>query len=152
MDEKSKYKVHPIQLIDVKVLKLNFELFATEDVSAESSKGPETFRFQHTHSTIDEDEKRFAVKVRALLDDTSADSDNESDTKWKMEIELVGLFEYQSHEDFSIDRLEAFAERNAPLILYPYLREHVYSCAIRADVERPMLPLFQVPPFKMVKE
>ena len=61
-------------------------------------------------------------------------------------VEILGLFNVDD-ERFPIKSVHSWAKQNAPLILYPYLREQVFSLTSRAGFEGTLLPLFQVPTF-----
>ncbi|EKA2634121.1 protein-export chaperone SecB [Vibrio alginolyticus] len=146
-EEQATYNYHPIQLRDVKVL----ELFISanpgcmseqdSDCDIESSE----FGFYHTHSEYNEEAKSFIVKVAAAI---GRDDDEEPTTEFDLRVELLGVFEVDE-EHFPMEHIEAFASKNAPLIMYPYLREQVYSLTIRAGFDSTVLPLFEVPVFKL---
>ncbi|WP_029812909.1 protein-export chaperone SecB [Vibrio parahaemolyticus] len=145
-EEQATYNYHPIQLRDVKVL----ELFISanpgcmseqdSDCDIESSE----FGFYHTHSEYNEEAKSFIVKVAAAI----GRDDEEPTTEFDLRVELLGVFEVDE-EHFPMEHIEAFASKNAPLIMYPYLREQVYSLTIRAGFDSTVLPLFEVPVFKL---
>ncbi|MEZ9006239.1 protein-export chaperone SecB [Vibrio splendidus] len=149
-EEKATYNYHPIQLRDVKVL----ELFISanpgcmsdqdSDCDVESSE----FGFYHTHSKYNEEAKSFIVKVAAVI---GRDNDEEEPTtEFDLRAELLGVFEVDE-DNFPMEHIEAFASKNAPLLMYPYLREQVYSLTTRAGFDSTVLPLFEVPVFKLRK-
>lgn len=61
---------------------------------------------------------------------------------FRLIVELVGVFTIG--DEFPEDKIDHFAKYNAPIILMPYIRENVYSLAIRAGIDI-YLPLVQVP-------
>ncbi|MBE4585482.1 hypothetical protein BOO29_10965 [Vibrio navarrensis] len=146
-EEKATYNYHPIQLRDVKVL----ELFISANPSCMSDKesGCEIengeFSFYHTHSKYNEEAKSFIVKVAAVI---GREDEEEPTTEFDLRAELLGVFEVDE-DHFPVEQIEAFASQNAPLIMYPYLREQVYSLTTRAGFDSTVLPLFVVPPFKL---
>lgn len=149
-EEKASFNYHPIQLKDVRVL----ELFISANPSCMSSQDSECdidskeFGFYHTHSEYNAAAKSFIVKVAAVIG--REDSEEEPTTEFDLRAELLGVFEVDE-EHFPLEQIEAFASRNAPLIMYPYLREHVYSLTTRAGFDSTVLPLFEVPAFRLQK-
>lgn len=151
-EEKATYNYHPIQLRDVKVLELfisaNPSCMSTQDSDCDIENSE--FGFYHTHSKYDEETKSFIVKVAAVIGREEEDKDKEPTTEFDLRAELLGVFEVDD-STFPMEHIEAFASRNAPLIMYPYLREQVYSLTTRAGFESTVLPLFEVPAFKLKK-
>lgn len=139
---KGQFKHHPIQLVDLKVL----ELFIKSEHHVEKDDLPEEgeFAFYHAHSPLNESNNTIAVKMGVKIDEGD-------DAPFELKVELLGIFEVNL-EKFSIEHIESWAKGNAPLILYPYIREQVYSLAIRAGIDGILLPLFEVPSFKYSKE
>lgn len=64
---------------------------------------------------------------------------NESGKHHLSSIEMTGIFSYTDDMKMSI---EAFANINAPAILYPFIREHLATLAAKADMKRMLLPPF----------
>lgn len=150
---KSEFKYHPIQLRNIKVLKLS--IIDNPDFDKESSQDDfSDFSFYHMHSDYDKETKVFAVRVKAVLGkDSDCESDETIDASqypFNMEVELVGVFDVDESQ-FDIQYVDSFAKTNAPLVIYPYLREHVYSLTNRAGYDSALLPLFEVPQFRVSK-
>ncbi|HHF0508394.1 protein-export chaperone SecB [Vibrio antiquarius] len=149
-EEKATYNYHPIQLRDVKVLELyisaNPSCLADEDSECDDSSD---FGFYHTHSEYNEQAKSFIVKVAAIIG--REDEDDEPTTEFDLRVELLGVFEVDE-ERFPIEHINDFASKNAPIIMYPYLREHVFSLTTRAGFDSAVLPLFEVPVFKLQQQ
>ncbi|MGR5264089.1 protein-export chaperone SecB [Photobacterium damselae] len=149
-EEKATYNYHPIQLRDVKVL----ELFISANPSCmsehDSDCGIETseFGFYHTHSKYNKEAKSFIVKVAAVIG--QEDETEKHTTEFDLKVELLGVFEVDE-DNFPMEYIDAFASKNAPLIMYPYLREQVYSLTTRAGFDSTVLPLFEIPVFKLKK-
>lgn len=145
------FNYHPIQLREVKVLKLSIEAnpeFDEDNCSKEISD----FGFYHMHSDYDAEAKAFWVRVKATIGSNDEcdeqPEDEQEQSPFHMEVELVGLFSVDESA-FPAEQVESFARQNAPLIVYPYLREHVYSLTNRAGFESTLLPLFEVPVFRL---
>lgn len=135
---KKQFKHHPIQLVDIKVLELYIK--SVKHVENEDLPEEGEFGFYHAHTALDDSDNTIAVKMGVKIDE-------EDGAPFTLKVELLGIFEVDV-EKFSIDDLESWARKNAPLILYPYIREHVYSLTIRSGIEGILLPLFVVPTFK----
>lgn len=134
---------HPIQLIDVTVEELYFK--------KRGHKKPEDqeleFSLTVSRSDYDETEKMFSVKV-----EIEVEPEKESALKpYEMRLSIAGHFKVDE-DHFPNDKIYTFAERNAPIILIPYIREQAYSLTVRAGVEPLIFPLVQVPSFKLVSQ
>ncbi|MEZ9316501.1 protein-export chaperone SecB [Vibrio lentus] len=149
---KADFNYHPVQLREIKVLKLSIE--DNPDFEKEhSSEDFSDFGFYHQHSDYDAEAQVFWVKVKAVIGESDDDCETEEDSKeapFNMEVELVGLFSVDE-SSFNVEHIDSFARRNAPLVIYPYLREHVYSLTSRAGYDSTLLPLFEVPAFRLQK-
>lgn len=146
MDDKKPYKYHPIQLIDIKVLTLHYEIVENSDLPNDNPNHDQgendEFYFYKNHSEYDRGDKRFVVKIKAELKKPADDT-----LGYSMLVELGGVFEVDE-DKFDVTYVNSFADKNAPLVLYPYLREQIFGLATRAGIISPMLPLFEVPQFK----
>ena len=136
------YKYHAIQLVAIKVLELSIKV--NPDIDQDKIPENDSFNFWHTHNTYNSEEKTIALKVGVKIDE-------EDNSPFQLSVELIGVFTVD--EDlFPIEHINQFARQNAPLILYPYLREHVYTLTNRAEYPSVMLPLFEVPAFKIASD
>lgn len=136
---------HPIQLRLVNVLELSLKKKqGQEDVQ----DLPETAQFSltHGHSGFDEDKRQICINVMSQIEE-------ESDFPFIMDVAIAGIFTIDT-DNFPVDKIHHWAKHNAPLILYPYLREHVYSLALRAGYSNGgvILPLLTVPSFKLERK
>ncbi len=136
MTKEARFDFHPIQLDSMDVISMSFERMGIEDIDRDDL---DNFNFTHGYNEYNEEHKLFGVKVKAEVF-----SPQESDDCYKIIVELAGLFTVDESK-FNIEHIYSFAAQNAPLILYPYLREQVYGMSARAGVEMPILPLFVVP-------
>jgi len=142
LSTQSKYSLHAIQLISLEILQLHLE----RDPSRENNDqviDQADFQLGHGHSEYDAEEKRIGVKLIAELgyDDNSA-------LPFKLKVELLGIFSVDESK-FPVDKITHWASKNAPLILYPYLRENVYALSAKAGHKGLLLPLFEIPSFKL---
>jgi preprotein translocase subunit SecB len=98
---------------------------------------PEGFSLINGVSAFDDSDKTIMVKISAVVDD--------KDAAFSLTVTLVGVFVLE--DDNFKQHIDRWAEVNAPMILYPYLREHVFSLTTKAGFLGTLLPLFQMPAF-----
>jgi len=142
MSNIDKFKKHAIQLIDLKVLVLSIIVNPENDQRQLPDSG--AFRLYHGHSDFNHDTSQIGVKVGVSIES------KEDHSPFDLKVELMGVFDVDQSE-FNIEYIEDWSSKNAPLVLYPYLREHVHALTSRAGFEGLLLPLFVVPTFKIQK-
>jgi preprotein translocase subunit SecB len=137
-EHKKGYENHPIQLSALKILELSIKVLTEHD----QQKLPDIGKFSlfHGHSKYTQEEKAIAVKIGVEI------GKEVEETPFELRVEILGLFDVDD-EKFPIKSVHSWAKQNAPLILYPYLREQVFSLTSRAGFTGTLLPLFQVPTF-----
>lgn len=140
---KTGYKLHAIQLENITVLKLNIE--RNLDYCKDSEDQTNEFELSHISSLFTEEDKKVAVKVKAVIGKFSDDDCRNS--LYNLYVELLGIFEVDT-DRFDIKYIELFCKQNAPLILYPYLKENVYNLTIRCGFDGALLPMFEIPKYK----
>lgn len=138
---KQPYKKHPIQLVWVKVIELSIKA----DTSVDQRTAPDAHSFSLSigHTEYDEENKQVATRVSASI---KAEEDK---SPFDLRVELMGSFEVDDSQ-FPAHFVNDWAGKNAALVLYPYLREHVYSLTSRSEHGGVLLPLLEVPTFKVV--
>jgi len=144
------YSLHAIQLLSVDILELHF---SANGNSFDSSRVIEESMFQliKKHTSYDDDLKRIGVKLEVLIGHEEESDDEIEPLPFKLRVEVAGLFSVDENS-FPVEHIEDWAIRNAPLILYPYVRENVYSLATRCGFQGLILPLFEVPTIRAAKE
>ena len=65
-----------------------------------------------------------------------------------LKVEFHGRFKVDE-SSFPMDRLDHWADHNAPMVLYPYIREHVYSLTSKVGLPEGLLPLIEIPTFRV---
>lgn len=143
------YKPHPIQIIGLKVLELSIIVnseFDSGNLMPNFNDVEGSFTWNNGYSEYDAENQQILVK--AVID---IGGDEEDDSPFKLKLALVGSFKVDESR-FKVEHLSHWASHNAPLILYPYLRELAYSLTTRAGFPGVMLPLLQIPTFKISKE
>jgi preprotein translocase subunit SecB len=134
------FKPHAIQLKSLRIIELYLKVKANQDPSVIPEA--DSFTLYFGHGRYDEENRTIIVHVRAEV------GQDDGTAPYELRVELAGAFEVDP-DKFPIIHIEDWAKRNAPLILYPYLREHVYGLTSRAEVGAILLPLFEIPTFKV---
>jgi preprotein translocase subunit SecB len=136
--KESRYrKLHAIQLIELNVQELYIKANEPPDPASEIDK--KGFQFATGYSAYDKQSQCIQVAVKLEIG-------MEEDTKSpiSMRIELGGVFKVDESE-FPQEQVNDWARRNAPLILYPYVREHAFALTARCGFRPIILPLLEVP-------
>ncbi len=134
-------KLHPIQIEGVKVRELSVRNNSPiEDNTELEGK----FKFKVAHGKYDEESSSINVGLIIELGTPEVEGSKEP---LDLRVHLVAKFNVDT-SNFPVDKLEHWAQYNAPMILYPYAREHVYSLTGRVLSSPVLLPLLQVPTFK----
>ncbi|UFN71097.1 hypothetical protein LN249_19840 [Vibrio alginolyticus] len=117
------WDLHAIQIDTINFLKTNIER------NPNGSKGDNNFAMQCARTEFDSTDNTVGVKVSAFI---GYDEDGLPlpEAEFWMEIVVEGIFEVDT-ERFPIDKINVWAQQNAPLILYPYVREAGYSLTSR---------------------
>ena len=141
------YKTHAIQIIGIKVLELSIIVNPEVNTDTLMTKFGDagSFTWNNGYSEYDAENKQILVKAVIEI------GEEESDSPFKLKIVMLGTFQVDESR-FKIEHMSHWAAHNAPLILYPYLRELAYSLTARAGFPGVMLPLLQIPSFKISKE
>ncbi|MEW8292222.1 MAG: protein-export chaperone SecB [Candidatus Thiodiazotropha endolucinida] len=134
------YSRHAIQLELLKVLQLHIETKRADPGDQEEyAKG---FTLTAGCGEFNEENKTINVRISASIDSEKADA------PFDLLVELLGIFSVDDSR-FPLAYIEDWAKRNAPLILYPYVREHVFGLTTRAGFDSVILPLLEVPTYKI---
>ncbi|MHB9840554.1 protein-export chaperone SecB [Paraburkholderia terrae] len=139
---KQPYPLHAIQLVDLRVIELNLK--ANLDVEKDAPAG--NFELGTGHGKYDQDTHRIQVKVSASLG-----QEDGSRAPFVLKVELIGLFTVDP-DRFPAEHVAKWASTNAPLVLYPYLREQVYGITSRAGFNATLLPLLEIPTFRLMQQ
>jgi preprotein translocase subunit SecB len=137
------WPLHAIQLIALRVLTLQL----TANVNVDRTIKPEAFLLETAHSEYDAENSTIEVKLRVRVGHTEASEDTPP-SPYSLEVELIGVFKVDANK-FPLEHIDHWAQNNAPMILYPYTREHTTSMAVRAGFEPVLLPLLEMPSFKI---
>ena len=143
IDEQVIFKPHAISVEWV----LPIELSIKAHVPPSPDVGLKEFSYSLSVGLGQYDEKEKSVTI-ALKLETLEDEEKKGELPYSLKIELLAAFEVDE-ERFEIEYIEDWAKRNAPFILYPYLREHAYALTLRCGFEPFMLPLVEIPTSKV---
>ncbi|HKP38178.1 MAG TPA: protein-export chaperone SecB [Pyrinomonadaceae bacterium] len=155
MSEEETLKLYPIQAVHIGPRELYIK--ANEPPSESLGMEGSDCDFVVGHSDYDPSEKviKIAIKAEAGRSQRSSEGGPESkevETKdlppFHLRIEMVGIFAVDDTM-FPADRIYEWANNNALFIMYPYLREHVFALTVRAGFKPLLLPLVEVPLFRI---
>lgn len=135
----AQHQPHPIQLKKIRVERLSIEV----DVTVVLTESPPEFTLETQRTDFDPEKKSIGIKVAAIIGE---DVDGRRQPL-RLHVIIVGEFEVNT-EKFDVANLPHWAEHNGPLVMLPFLREHVSGLTVRAGVPQILLPLFQVPSFQ----
>jgi preprotein translocase subunit SecB len=137
MPKKIFQRLHDIQLKEVKVV----ELFIKSKRRPAQTVGvaPAQFSINSEHGDYDADTKIVHVLITA-----EAGMDDKTETPYAMRVGIVGFFSVND-DKFDKENIDHWAKNNAPAILYPFVREHVYALTARCGFEPAILPLVVLP-------
>lgn len=133
------YNLHAIQLVELRVSDLAIHV----DSSVPKEEVRQSFTLETARSAYNPETKQIQVKVTVKVGD-----DDEVKPPFRLEVTLHGVFKVDESR-FDPQLVEDWAERNAPLVLYPYARENVYALTSRAGLPEALLPLLEIPTFRI---
>jgi preprotein translocase subunit SecB len=137
---------HPIQLQSIRVSELSLEVRDPAIAQKEDANFP--FIFLTGHSVFDPELKQIMVGVHGQIGEDAEEGDSKA--PFLIKAHIIGLFSVDASK-FPVDKLDNWASENAPLILLPFLREHIYGLASRAGIKEVIIPLYVVPSYKVVR-
>lgn len=141
-NQPSLFKPHAIQLVALRVMELSIKVNPDIDDPQTQLVADGNFTLTTANSPYDAEEHKIGIRI-------SAEIGKEQDKMpYSLSVELVGIFEVDESR-FPIMHIEHWAKNNGPLVLYPYLREHVFGLTSRAGFQAALLPLFEIPTFKV---
>lgn len=137
-------ELHAIQLLNVTVEELHIKVV---DRQFSSEEYPRDFSLVAGRSEYDKDER--IISIRLVMEiNSQIGADGKHDRPFDLKVSVAGQFQVDESK-FPVDKINDWAEKNAPVILIPYIREHAFSMSVRAGVEPVLFPLIQVPTIKI---
>ncbi len=144
--KKSSMKLHPIQLVSLGVKELSIIANEPPDLSVGVDVGEGgVCSIMFGHSDYDTEDNTINIFVKLEVG-----QNNEEKSPFSMKVELVGTFRVDEAQ-FKIEYIDDWAHRNAPFIMMPYLREHAFGLTQKCGFRPIILPLTEVPVFKISK-
>ncbi len=141
-DKKEPLKKHAIQLEALKVLELSIKANPNMEDPHGQMISETDFTMETGYSEYHKDNHKIGVRISAKV------GEGQDIFPFSLRVELIGIFDVDESR-FPIMHIEHWAKTNAPLVLYPYLREQVYGLTNRAGFSGMLLPLFEIPTFKV---
>lgn len=130
-------KKHPIQIADIQIKQLSLNVL--DPIECRKNDLAAKVVLKHGSSQFDEIQRTIAV---GFLCEINKEVENQSiRAPFEMVVEIIGIFTVG--DEFPEDKILHWANRNAPYILLPYLRENVAALLSRAEINF-HLPLVQV--------
>jgi len=134
-------KLHPIQLQSIRVKELFLKVY--DPSRAQESNLDLPFTFKVGHSKFNAEDNQIAVGVLGCVGH-DINEDSAEATPFVIKADLIGQFTIDT-SSFPVDKIDKWAKENAPLILLPFLREHIYGLASRAGIKEVIVPMFVLP-------
>ncbi|WP_374979226.1 protein-export chaperone SecB [Pseudomonas solani] len=136
-------KRHPIQLQNVFVDELS--LVVLDRFGFKNGEWDKGFTYGLSRTEFDKENSTIAIKVELAIEPEDPEI---IDRPFVAKVSLFGVFKVDQSQ-FPVDKIEQFAEINAPIILLPYVREHIFGLTARSGFDPVILPLIEVPTIKI---
>jgi preprotein translocase subunit SecB len=152
-EEPKRLRLYPIQATHIGVR----ELYIKANEAPDDAVGLDESDYELFvgHSDYDAEEKSITIAIRIEAGRRSEESETEEEDEEQKErppfhlrVRMIGVFTVDDSL-FPADRIYEWAKRNSLYIMYPYLREHVYALSSRAGFSPMLLPLVEVPLFRI---
>ena len=124
------------------VKELSLKLVNNSALASKSGKGSQHITYRVGASDFDEEKELFSTGFICEINPTEEEALAEG---FNLKIDIIGVFSVDT-DNFKVTSVEHFALHNAPVILLPYVREHVFTLTSRAGIDC-LLPLVEVPVF-----
>lgn len=150
----TEFKPHPAQMKSLQILKLSIEVHDPVAAHSDDYSFGE-YALETGRSEFNEEDSTIQVMMRVRAGKFAVDESNDTETNAEFSsqpisvlAEVGGIF-FVNTEIFPKDQIHHWAETNAPLILYPYVREQVYGLSTRVGVKPVLLPLLEIPTIRI---
>src|SRR4051812_27472557 len=101
------------------------------------------FKSSHT----DYDAERHVIEIGAQVE-YGIETKPDEVVPYSLRVHIMGQFKIDEAV-FGREKIDLWARINAPFILYPFLREHVFSLTARSGFDPLLLPLVLLPTVKV---
>lgn len=135
---------HAIQLEHVGLSKIEFTGYRSG--SGEHHVSENAVEVSFSYSPYQEGSNRITLIGEAIIGELLESPSTEliDANPFYLHLRLHGFFSIDA-DDFDVAFADDFASKNAPFLMYPFLREQVYSLAIRCGFPNVMIPLVKIP-------
>jgi preprotein translocase subunit SecB len=116
------------RILNILVLESNFK----REVEINFQKSLENKLGINVDGKIIEGTNNYAIEVLATLHGINLEK-----TEYSFEVKIVGVFEKSGNPSISDDQ---FIKINAPAIIFPFIREHIASLALKGGIGTILLP------------
>jgi preprotein translocase subunit SecB len=134
---------YPVQPTFIVVREIQF--FSHRPPSGDDRIEESQIRFTHMVSPFDERTKRLQINFGAEFG--FENDPNKPQPPFSLKVVMTG--EFSIADDFPRDKIKLWATRNAPFVIFPYLRERLYYLSNQAGYPPIILPLLQIPTLKL---
>jgi preprotein translocase subunit SecB len=136
--------------MELKAHGIQLEFLGVKEIHFDSDRMPGVIKvedledqvFGSGHSSYDKTNKAIAVLVSWEV--------KTKDGGVTFRISLNAVFRV-NEQAFPAERVEEWAEKGSFYVLFPYLREHIYSMCLRTGFPMIRLPMVEIPTFKIAK-
>ncbi len=134
---------YPIQanFIAVRELYIKSHVPPNQRVQVDSAN----FILKTAHSSYDE--AQHVIEVGVIIE-YGIETKPDEVVPFALRAHIMGQFKVDE-STFEKAKIDKWARINAPYILYPYLREHVFALTARAGFNPVLLPLLELPTIKI---
>jgi preprotein translocase subunit SecB len=146
MPEPSKESLYPVQPTFITVREVHF--IALRPPSENDRIDESSVRITQTASQFNEETNRVQVTLTAEFG-----FENTPDVEpppFAVKLSMVG--EFVIEDSFPREKIQLWASRNAPFVIFPYLRERLYTITNQGGYPAILLPLLQIPTLKLEKQ
>jgi len=140
-------KNHAIQLQTVRVMETTLIVYQSDKALASNQEA--NFKFQVSVNQFDADKRTIVVRIRGEVGSEKTAQEAIPESPFYIRVALAGKFSVDI-DNFPVNEVENWGKMNAPIILYPFLREHIYGLASRAGIKEVIIPMLTLPMYKIV--
>jgi len=137
--------VYPIQANFVAVRELYIKSHVPPNQRVKAN--PENFIMKTAHSAYDE--ASHLIEIGVIIE-YGIETKPDEVIPYSLRAHIMGQFKVDETK-FKKEKIDLWARINAPYILYPYLREHVFALTARGGFDPVLLPLVELPTIKFVR-
>lgn len=137
-----KIEYHNVQLVSLDVKELSIISLADNIQEKKDISSNIEGSFQTGQSIFDKEKNNIVAGIKFEI---NPEKEKEK-AIFSLTVEIRGVFKFQEEQDkVDADELGQWMELNSIYLLFPYLREQVYSLTQRAGFNPTILPLIAVP-------